>query len=126
MVSTARLYHYTCDHSLAGIRRIRHLMPHVQPLLGDIQLIWLTDMAVPDRLALGLTSVSLNCDRTKHRITVPADSHMVKPWIRFARKLPMEQRHALELASGARPMHWWVARNPVPVVEIDGEELTRG
>jgi hypothetical protein len=107
-----RLYHYCCSHSLKGIRRDGFLKPHRQVALGDVELVWLTDLEVPDRLALGLTSRRLHCDRTKHRVEVDAEAIH---WPRYARQLPLELRRPLELATGARPMHWYVSEHSVPV-----------
>jgi hypothetical protein len=107
-----RLYHYCCSHSLEGIRRDGFLKPHRQVALGDVELVWLTDLEAPDRLALRLTSDLLDCDRLEHRIVVDVEAIH---WPRYARQLPLELRRPLELATGARPMHWYVSEHPVPV-----------
>jgi len=108
-----RLYHYACSHSAAGIRADGFLRPHAQVLLGDVKLVWLTDMEVPDADALGLTSWTLRCDRTEHRFEVDYDAQR---WVSYARGLTPEQRWALEIAPGARPMHWWVSTESVPIL----------
>jgi hypothetical protein len=115
-----KLYHYTCDHRVAAIRDSRWLMPHKQvqfphkPLL-----IWLTDMEVPDRFGLGLTSYSLGCDRTHFRVTASAIDHEVTHWPAYARGLAGAARRVVEAADGVLPMHWWVAEVPLPVVAVE-------
>lgn len=76
---------------------------------------WFTDMAVPHREALGLTSYVARCDRTAHRFRV-TDPTEVMRWGRYARRLAREEREWLETQPGSRPAHWWVALGPVPVV----------
>ena len=51
-----RLFHYCCACSVAQIGRKGVLKPQWHPLLSE-PLVWLTDMAIPQRLALGLTSL---------------------------------------------------------------------
>lgn len=113
--SVKRYYHYTCSHQVEQIRASGVLRPWPQPVLGGIELIWLTDMDVPERAALGLTSNSLHCDRTEHRIAVECDALR---WVRWCRRLPIDQRRTLEYAPGAMPMHWWLTLDTVPVVEV--------
>lgn len=113
-----KLYHFTCEHAAQRIRVDRWLRPHRQVVLGDRELVWLTDLEEPYRAALGLTSYTLRCDRTEVRVVaVTSDA---THWPVYARGLPAEQRHALEYADGALPMHWWVAEMPVPVLEVTG------
>lgn len=115
-----KLYHYTCDHGAVIIRRSRWLMPHPQVALpGSPELIWLTDLDVPDRFGLGLTSRSLACDRTQHRVTAAAAEHEVMPWTAYARGLSGDARRVLESVRGVLPMHWWVAQVPLPVVAVE-------
>lgn len=110
-----RYYHYTCSHQVEQIRASGVLRPWPQPVLGGIELIWLTDMDVPKRAALGLASNTLHCDRTEHRIAVECDAH---PWVQWCRQLPVIQRRRLEYVHGAMPMHWWLTLDTVPVVEV--------
>jgi hypothetical protein len=117
-----RLYHYCCSHSLEGIRRDGFLKPHRQVALGDVELVWLTDLDAPDRLALRLTSDLLDCDRLEHRIVVDVEAIH---WPRYARQLPLELRRPLELATGARPMHWYVSEHPVPVAASSETDKAR-
>lgn len=110
-----KLYHYCCSHSLIGIRRDGTLKPNPHPWL-PLPLVWLTDLAEPHRDALGLTSVTLRCDRTEYRVVVETDAER---WVRFARPLGPETREAFETTPGALPMHWWVSEVPVPVLSIE-------
>lgn len=110
-----KLYHYTCSHRIRQIHREGQLQPHPQIALANWPLIWLTDMDVPSREWLGLTSETLRCDRTEWRITVDADA---EPWVKFARGLSLPMRRRLELADGARPMHWWISSISIPVLSI--------
>lgn len=114
-----KLYHYTCLHSEPDIRREGRLIPWSQPMLDGLHLIWLTDMAWPDREGLGLTSLTLQCDRAQWRVTVDAQPQR---WVDFARTLPTKlrpARRALEFAPGALPMHWWVSEVGLPALAIE-------
>lgn len=111
-----KLYHHTCAHSAEKIRAERWLKPWRQGQLGDVELVWLTDLDTPDRNALGLTSHTLKCDRTEYRVTaVTSDAQR---WVSYARTLPLETRRSLELEPGALPMHWWVCLLPVPILDV--------
>jgi hypothetical protein len=119
------LYHYTCAHSAKSISGEMALHPNAHPLLGDLELVWLTDLDVPDVYALGLTSRIIKCRRTEFRVT--AGETVAIHWPEFARQLRRTTADrqvlagvaALESAPGALPMHWWVALSPVPVVELE-------
>lgn len=111
----SELWHYTCDH---GHTQIRGFVVPASDLHEGLDgtpgmYAWFTDLAAPERHALGLTSYSLGCDRTAHRYRVLDDSTLV-PWVRVRRSWPSWQ-DALEGAPGARPMHWFVTTMPVPV-----------
>lgn len=81
---------------------------------------WFTDLDVPIRDALGLTSTILACDRTRCRFRV-TDASTVTPWVQAAaRRTPWGQY--LEQTDGARPMHWYVSTEPVPVIEAPRAE----
>jgi hypothetical protein len=86
------------------------LRPHGPP--GARPLVWLTDLDVALRDALGLTSQTLTCDRTRHRYRV-IDVDGCAPYI--GHPLRSELR-ALEQFDGVRPKHWWLSMRPVPVV----------
>lgn len=111
-----RLYHFTCDHMARGIRRTGKLMPNRSPFWGDTRLVWLTDLAVPDKHGLGLNNQSglLTCNRTECRFITDAAA---VPWLRStARKhLPATLRTALE--GGRLPEHWWVTDVAIAVRE---------
>lgn len=109
------LYHFTCDH---GHRKIDgFVIPATfldQRLIGTPgEYAWFTDLGIPIREALGLTSTILDCDRTAHRYRVVDDS-AVAPWVEARRTYTWGAD--LERAPGARPMHWFVATEPVAVV----------
>jgi hypothetical protein len=115
----ARLYHYTCADSLAGITTTRTLIPNRHCVVGT-PLVWLTDLAHPNRNALGLTaSYYLDCDRTQIRCDIdPTGTRHITPWWRWARdrRVPQLLRDLLE--EDAMPMHWWVSPVPVPVTAV--------
>lgn len=102
------LYHYTCSHSAQQIADTGELRPHRQVALRGELLVWLTDLDRPDRDALGLTSHTLDCDRTEWRVTVQVGYPLAQRWVDYARRYPLGVRRQLELAPGALPMHWWV------------------
>jgi hypothetical protein len=106
------LWHYTCDHGLAGIGK-----PYgwARPFSDGV--VWLTDLDAPVPDALGLTSHLLTCDRTAHRYRV-VDAWAASPWMEMRPYWDPVRRDALEAAPGAMPRHWWVS--PVPVrVRLD-------
>ena len=116
------LFHYTCDHAVPGIltdehvRSLADLHPYADiPPWGLFS--WFTDLDVPDRNGLGLTSTVLSCDRTAHRFTV-TDTTEVERWVDVRRYHPWAVE--MESAPGAMPAHWWVATEPVPVFEGAG------
>lgn len=116
---TSALYHYTCNHRLNGVIADRALMPNPHPWIG-IPLVWLTDLDVPDRAALGLTAEHLRaCDRTENRVAVSPIATM-RPWIDWARDHGVTSlvRDMIE-GGGARPRHWWVS--PVAVEALTFE-----
>jgi hypothetical protein len=111
------LFHYTCAHRYPSIRRLGLLIPGAQPLLGGAELLWLTDLEVPDRAGLGLTSRSIQCDRTEWRIRVedPVD---VTLWRDVRRDFPFWGVYSLERSDGAQPRHWWVTRRRQQIAEV--------
>lgn len=114
------MWHYTCDHGRAalGVRGWvvpAHLWaPRTDPYPTG-QWAWFTDLATPNRDALGLTMNLTKCDRTAYRYRVTDEAHVV-PWMHVRRHVPGALRDDLESAPGARPRHWWVSVEPVPVV----------
>jgi hypothetical protein len=112
------LYHYTCDHGFAaiGAKGTLHPAAHLAPRAGiywQAWFVWLTDLAVCDRAALGLSSDLIECDRSVHRYRV-TDETDVTPWVTM-RKGFRTLRQDLEDTPGVRLPHWYVATEPVPV-----------
>ena len=121
------LWHYTCEHAVPGIERHGLLPPEQhapdQSALDrlaatvwrdSLLLVWATDLDTPVRDALGLTSQTLGCDRTKVRYRV-LTTDVFAPWVKARRDVRGSYRALLEAAPGAMPMHWWVSREPVEV-----------
>lgn len=120
---TRVLYHFTCDHGREALGKTGLVKPPAQwapeaakkypegwGWLGEV--CWFTDLARPDAIALGLTSATLGCDRTRWRYRVTDDTG-IKPWAVAARSLP---RTAWQLTIGDYlPGRWWLAWGPVPV-----------
>lgn len=113
---SGELYHYTCEHRAARIGRRGVLVPHAQPMLGGRRVVWLTDLDEPDREGLGLTSHTLDCDRTnvRYRVRDPLALGAVtwREWAEVER-IERSTRSALEL--GRKPRHWYVSLVPVAV-----------
>lgn len=109
------LYHYACAHAAPQIRRSGVVRPNP---MAALQLAWFTDLAVPDRDKLGLTSMMLACDRTEFRFLVAADDDRIVPWPVWCRVqgVGRRARERYEASPGAAPLHWWVAAEPVEVV----------
>jgi hypothetical protein len=107
------LYHYTCDHGAAGIERDGELRVQERTVRLDWlpNVIWLTDLDVPVAEALGLTSRTLECDRTANRFVV-AEPKDVQRYVDVRRSWSAFVRDALETAAGAMPMHWYVTTTP--------------
>lgn len=116
VVSTrSQIWHYTCDHAAAGIRRDGVINPNAQPALDGLPLSWFTDLDSSHRFEVGLTSRIIHCDRMAHRFEVK-DPGVLDYWPTFARRLrvPRAVRDALE--DGRLPAHWWVSLKPVEVI----------
>ncbi|WP_433460746.1 hypothetical protein [Micromonospora sp. CA-248212] len=116
-----RLYHFTCSHAAPLIRQGGRLRAFAQPQLDGRKLIWLTDLEVPTRAQLGLTSHLLRCDRMEYRVTVEVDADR---WVSYARAAfgsAKARRRAVDLgrAPGALPMHWWVTDVEAPVLLVE-------
>lgn len=114
------LWHFTCDHGRAQIvdvlRSGSDLVDPANPRAEFASpFVWLTDLALPNRSALGLTMHHISCDRTVHRYRVTDESTCVR-WLAARRVLPRGYVDGLELAPDARPAHWWISAAPVPVV----------
>jgi hypothetical protein len=112
-----RLYHYTCFHGARAIERDGQLRGNPHPFLPTAgPLIHLTDLDQPDRYGLGLTSFTLECDRTEYRCTVDTDA--ATHWPAYARRMPRALRERFEDCPGALPMHWYIATEPVAVLDV--------
>lgn len=111
-MSIPQLYHYTCSDHAAEIRRDGLIK--VSPVFGtggQKQVVWMTDLDVPNKKGLGLTSNLLSCDRTEYRFEI-TDPRAVFHWNEAKRYLPRGVVEQLEAAPGAMPMHWWVSGLP--------------
>lgn len=121
------LFHFTCDHGHTGIqasaglvipparrnpaavRRVERLMP--PQMLG---ITWWTDLELPDRYVLGLTSDTLSCDRTTHRYRATGPIAAV-PFLSWSRQQNQAVRAWCDILPGL-PCHWWVAPTPQAAV----------
>lgn len=131
------LYHYGCNHSQTGIvadgyrvrtqwdllgksnaRRFLEGKMKADGTLWQLHLSWWSDLSVPDRDALGLAP--FDCDRTEHRFTA-RDESSIQRWTTFAKHAPRTFREQVEALPGAMPAHWFVSRDPVPVVYVNSE-----
>jgi hypothetical protein len=105
------LFHYTCAHCRPKIMEDGGV---IRP--GVDGLVWLTDMPIPNRDALGLTRNFITCDRTEFRFAVLAVEG-VRWWPEFRRGHPEPQwltwAEWLENAPDVRPAHWYVSALPV-------------
>lgn len=80
--------------------------------------IWLTDLEVPDKAALALELVTLNCNRTNFRYRVDGEAvhwAAIRPLLRA--ECGQDELDLLE--DGRSPMHWWGAELPIPAVFDD-------
>lgn len=111
-VTPAVLYSYTCDHGKEGILASGSIL---KPNMRGDGLVWLTDLPVADRAALGLTSYILRCDRTRWRFTVDSRQPGITAWVDWCRahRITRQLRERYEGTYGARPLHWWVSDRPV-------------
>lgn len=110
------LFHYTCrDHGFAGIGTSGFVIPPAlrHPDRDVDPLAWFTDLTRPNRDALGLTMHTTTCDRTTYRYRV-TDTAQISRWTDVRRSHPLAA--LLEGVPGARPAHWFVAVDSVPVV----------
>jgi hypothetical protein len=109
------LYHYTCSHHADAIRESGLIYPGVRLHgrdVGGARFAWFTDLAPPvPREAVGLTSVTLACDRTECAFMVHRQSPGIERWIDVRRS--HRDLWDLELADGVTPMHWFVSQTAV-------------
>lgn len=140
-----RFFHYTCQHSIAGILADRGTL-RPNPFAGRqismeragfhgyaYPVVWVTDVDVAcreDAARIGLQAKAgspLTCDRLEWRFVVPKVGFM--PWAEWAdchhdQWAPLEYRRLLEAAEGADPKHWWVS--PVAIAGARLDERYRG
>lgn len=119
-VDTPTLWHFTCSHAARAIGRRGVLRPHPQPALGGIELTWATDLHTPDRDGLGLTSLTLRCDRTGHRYRI-TEPHYFEPWLLSGARAELlvdrrAWRQVARLETDRRPDRWWVTTVPARAV----------
>ena len=121
---TETLWHYTCEHSRNLILESGRLLP-AQALVVErdlpwqARLVWLTNLASPHppaALAIDPRQQTLaRCDRTAFRFRVLYPDACIW-WPSWRREHKPPDAQDLESAPGARPAHWWVSSEPVPVV----------
>jgi len=118
------LYHFTCDHHVAGIVAVGAIVPNYHEAMPRLPpMVWLTSDPHPTREDVGLTSMTLNCDRMAHRFMVIEPIGVV-PWDRLykairasdiARQLGYHDV-AAQLQFGRDAATWWVSTFAIPAV----------
>lgn len=123
---TPALIHRTCSHHAAAIAADGFVKPMPQPAGSDLS--WWSDLTGQDetiRAALGLTSLTLSCDRMEHGFVslAPTRRLFLRPWT-AARLGYIAWPWLQELgeAPGAMPAHWWVATHPVAVSSMSADD----
>jgi hypothetical protein len=109
------LWHFTCEHGFAGLKRRGFLQPRVHllaPELGPV--VWLTSDPHPARDDVGLTSSMLSCDRMQHRYRVDAWGDGCVAWDLVRESVNPRFVHDAE--SFGKPASWWVSRVPLYAV----------
>jgi hypothetical protein len=128
---TGPLWHFTSWHTFEAIGEggtlvpgkllwspdLRHLYPPPEyHILGEV--VWLTDLAEPPPLALGLDrpGSELEYSRLAYRYRADDTSNAIW-WPDFMRdrRLSRVQRSVC-FSEGALPAHWWVAPTSIDVV----------
>jgi len=108
-----KLYHFTCDHGRAGIGKrgtikpVALLSPNARRSIDNW--VWMTSDPNADRDALGLTSVTLPCDRMEfmYEVRRPLDA---VPWLESKARADMSPVEVGMLESHGRPECWYVSR----------------
>lgn len=109
------LYHYCCSHSAQAITQRGFLRPFGRQLFG-VDLVWLTDQAVPDREGLGLTSKLLPCDRLEFQYVADVEPSQVERWLDSDIRADLARDPGYSaFEEGRQPETWWIARRPVYV-----------
>lgn len=108
-----RLYHFTCYHAADRIGRRGWLRPWANPMWPTVPpLVWLTDLERPERLAVGLTSDILKCDRMEVRY---ATTQSCEPWRAFIERVAAARSMRQLHYPGTQPEHWFVSTVDVRV-----------
>jgi len=115
------LWHYTCKHAAARIRRKGIVLPGRLLVPENAYMwpvSWWTTMDEPDREALGLTSIALSCDRTEYRFQ-PRKGELVVPYLSVADdpRLAASLIPARLITALGDPEVWWVSFYAVRVIE---------
>lgn len=129
------LWHYTCGCGHKALSRdpvVRPLSELVAPYrlaqwaiehpltIDLLPLAWYTDLDFPNADALGLTMRTIPCDRTRYRYRVRVEpgrvTHRPVPYLIARHTMSRYVAAQLENAPGAMPEHWWIAREPIPVL----------
>lgn len=116
---TTEVFHLTCPHGAAKIIEAGLLViPQKQVVIGDMELAWFTHVPSAKKVALGLTSHSLKCDRTERLFRVLEPKKLYR-WNDVRAVIPRRAVVELEAARGTKPEWWWVAQEPVLVEEVE-------
>jgi len=102
------LYHFTCAD---GHRRIGRYNCLLMPQ-SMWPFVWLTTEPVPDFEATGLTSITLDCDRTQFRYVV-TDVSVCRPWLGSPERGRVSRPFLCEMEEHGDPEHWWISTEPV-------------
>lgn len=137
MMAELDLWHFCCGHSAAAIcndtadaGRAVILRPPLhtpdpcmvlygRPMLArrpGARLLWLTDDPRPERMAVGLTSETIACDRMEFRFG-PIDAFRSRAhwWPNFADENEADQEWRSDLERFGNPAAWWVTLSPVVI-----------
>ena len=117
------LYHFTCSHGYSSIGSAGLLRPMTQVAMPvPYRLVWLTDLDVCDKRALGLQSeIVLTCDRSEYRYRVDDDGD-VETFDEWADSVHLDRSFRSALMFGRKPRHWFVSMFPVPVSLAAGKD----
>lgn len=111
-MSRQPLWHWTCDHGAEGIRRDGLVWPNRQSFLS---IAWFTTHGKRNertRLACGLTSHTLGCDRMDNRFRAAEGAFLIR-WLDAD---PAQKWRDLLHTPGTDPASWWISFSEVPVV----------
>ena len=119
-VEPVQLFHFTCRHSAAQIRKEGLIRPH--RLFGQHwmpRLTWLTDDPDASHESLfgkPVPTSELACDRTEFQFVVEVLAGAM-PWRQFVREHPSmsDVARALALAPGVDHQRWWVTQDVIRV-----------